>query len=156
MNIFYLDKNPKLAAQMLCDKHVVKMVNETVQILSTVRDKLSLPRPVAPTHPHHPSIIWAGESWANYMWLWQYLIAICKEFEHRYHHKHDYEEFIKGLRCLNFSLFPTAKPTPVRLAVPDKFKHIKNPVVAYRKYYKTKPEEWALNYTNRRIPKWLL
>ena len=35
MNIFFLDENPKHAAQMQCDKHVVKMVLETAQMLST-------------------------------------------------------------------------------------------------------------------------
>ena len=35
MNIFYLDKNPKVAAQMMCDKHVVKMILESAQMLST-------------------------------------------------------------------------------------------------------------------------
>ena len=35
MNIFFLDEDPKYAAQMQCDKHVVKMVLETAQMLST-------------------------------------------------------------------------------------------------------------------------
>ena len=35
MNIFYLDKNPKIAAQMQCDKHVVKMILESAQMLCT-------------------------------------------------------------------------------------------------------------------------
>ena len=51
MNIFYLDRDPKIAAQMMCDKHVVKMILESAQILSTAHrvldgddyaDKLSL------------------------------------------------------------------------------------------------------------------
>ena len=36
MNIFYLDDDPVLAAQQHCDRHVVKMILETAQILSTV------------------------------------------------------------------------------------------------------------------------
>ena len=35
MNIFVLDKNPTIAAQMLCDKHVPKMIVESAQMLST-------------------------------------------------------------------------------------------------------------------------
>ena len=35
MNIFFLHKDPKIAARMQCDKHVVKMVLETAQMLST-------------------------------------------------------------------------------------------------------------------------
>lgn len=35
MNIFYLDGDVTKAAQYHCDKHVVKMVLETAQILCT-------------------------------------------------------------------------------------------------------------------------
>ena len=36
MNKFILDRDPVLAAQYQCDKHVVKMVLETAQIMSTI------------------------------------------------------------------------------------------------------------------------
>ena len=35
MNIFYLDENPKKCAKYHCDKHVVKMIIEYAQLLST-------------------------------------------------------------------------------------------------------------------------
>ena len=35
MNIFYLDREPKTCAEMHCDKHVVKMIIEYAQLLST-------------------------------------------------------------------------------------------------------------------------
>ena len=35
MNIFYLDEKPMTAARMHCDKHVVKMILESAQMLST-------------------------------------------------------------------------------------------------------------------------
>ena len=35
MNIFYLDPRPDTAAEMHCDKHVVKMIIEYGQLLST-------------------------------------------------------------------------------------------------------------------------
>ena len=35
MNIFYVDKDPIVAAKMLIDKHVVKMIVESAQMLST-------------------------------------------------------------------------------------------------------------------------
>lgn len=40
MNIFILDENPQKCAEYHCDKHVVKMILETAQILCTVRHKL--------------------------------------------------------------------------------------------------------------------
>ena len=37
MNIFYLDKDPVKAAEMSCDKHVVKMILESAQMLCTAK-----------------------------------------------------------------------------------------------------------------------
>ena len=38
MNIFVLDRDPTKAAHMMCDKHVVKMIIESAQMLSAVLD----------------------------------------------------------------------------------------------------------------------
>ena len=35
MNIFYLDPDPRTCAEMHCDKHVVKMIIEYAQLMST-------------------------------------------------------------------------------------------------------------------------
>lgn len=35
MNIFYLEHSPELSAQSMADKHIVKMIVETAQLLST-------------------------------------------------------------------------------------------------------------------------
>ena len=35
MNLFILHNDPVIAAQMQCDKHVVKMIIESAQMLST-------------------------------------------------------------------------------------------------------------------------
>jgi hypothetical protein len=37
MNIFYVDKDPVKAAKMLLDKHVVKMILESAQMLCTAK-----------------------------------------------------------------------------------------------------------------------
>jgi hypothetical protein len=37
MNIFILDTDPVKAAEYMCDKHIVKMVTESAQMLSTAR-----------------------------------------------------------------------------------------------------------------------
>ena len=52
MNIFYLDRDPRRAAEMMHDKHVVKMVLETAQILSTVCHRYGVRHPglYRPTH----------------------------------------------------------------------------------------------------------
>ena len=70
MNIFVLDKNPTKAANMLCDKHVVKMIVETAQMLCTtahVNGHLSVPYKA--THKNHPCTLWSNESSANWDWL---------------------------------------------------------------------------------------
>ena len=38
MNIFVLDRDPVKAAQMMCDKHIVKMIIESFQMFSSVID----------------------------------------------------------------------------------------------------------------------
>lgn len=45
MNIFVLDTCPVVAAQYLNDKHVVKMVLESAQILCTVHHEFGLDAP---------------------------------------------------------------------------------------------------------------
>ena len=37
MNIFALDKSPEVSAEMACDKHVVKMILESAQMLCAVQ-----------------------------------------------------------------------------------------------------------------------
>ena len=57
MNIFILDKNPKLAAAMHCDKHVPKMILETAQMLSTAHRVYDTPQAenlYKQAHLNHP------------------------------------------------------------------------------------------------------
>ena len=75
MNIFRLHDDPKIAAQMHCDKHVVKMILETAQMLSTAYRVLSSEKLADDVgmykmaHKNHPSTIWTRPSTENYMWL---------------------------------------------------------------------------------------
>ena len=49
MNIFVLDKDPHIAAQMHCDKHVPKMIVESAQMLSTAHRLLDGEEYMAPS-----------------------------------------------------------------------------------------------------------
>ena len=40
MNIFYVDQDPVVAAQMMCDKHIIKMILESAQMLCSVKRRL--------------------------------------------------------------------------------------------------------------------
>ena len=42
MNIFILNEDPEIAAQELCDKHVVKMILETAQMLCSAFSQVVL------------------------------------------------------------------------------------------------------------------
>lgn len=125
MNIFVLSKNPRRAAQLHTDKHVVKMVLETAQILSTVMDG-----PYKPTHVHHPAVVWAGEHPSNLYWTWRLGVELCKEYTKRYGKKHGCEDVIHSLKPAW-----AARPTYWVQCMPDEYKD-ECPVRAYHKYYR--------------------
>lgn len=76
MNIFVLDYTPQKAAEYHCDKHVVKMILESAQILCAVHHKNGDSNvPYKLTHKNHPCTIWAGESRSNYLWLTQLRVS---------------------------------------------------------------------------------
>ena len=63
MNIFCLDKDPVKAAQMMCDKHIVKMLLESAQLVCTAHRELDVSCNIMPnidkmlyksTHKNHP------------------------------------------------------------------------------------------------------
>ena len=54
MNIFAVDVSPEKAAQALCDAHVVKMILESAQLLSTQDRIRGLDRGYRLTHAEHP------------------------------------------------------------------------------------------------------
>ena len=56
MNIFVLSKNPQIAAHLHCDKHVVKMILETAQLLYSAHPVI--PGGYKRTHVNHPCAVW--------------------------------------------------------------------------------------------------
>ena len=86
MNIFYLDRNPYKAASYFYDKHKVKMILESAQMLCTAHHVYGNPDdvPYRQAHLNHPSTIWARESRPNYFWLYEHMIALGQEYTKRY------------------------------------------------------------------------
>lgn len=99
MNIFVLDSNPALAARTQHDRHVVKMILESCQMLSTAvkhedcerlqfllneADRETLYKP---THANHPCSIWVRESDANFVWLTIHLDSLLREYHRRFPNK---------------------------------------------------------------------
>ena len=85
MNIFYIDTCPVKAAQMQCDKHVVKMILESAQMLCAahhVEGEGNVPYKLA--HKNHPSPVWTRTNKKHYQWLWDHMMALGKEYTERY------------------------------------------------------------------------
>lgn len=175
MNIFFLSLIPTLAAKYHCDKHVVKMVLEAVQILYTAhwikRDPevdwvQSAPlngmnqRGYKKTHPKHPSVLWTVESKGNYVWLCQLTDALNEEFKLRFGKTHSVEPHVQWLKD-NIPPYKENEQvftTPKIAMTPDCKEYAKennlSPVEAYHHYYVTK-KLYFLSYRNLEIPPFL-
>lgn len=90
MNIFVLDRDPVIAARMQCDKHVVKMVLESTQMLCTAYDDA----PYKHTHKNHPCSVWSRDNLFNHMWLLVHAYALADEYSRRYNKTHKCEEVL--------------------------------------------------------------
>lgn len=143
MNIFYLDTNPNTAAQLMCDRHVVKMILETAQLLSTAHYELDGASPAyKPTHRNHPSAVWARASAANYAWLYEHMIALGAEYTRRYGKTHKtILEHAVGLSAVPSNIADDDYTHPPQ-CMPDDCKGV-DTVAAYQAYYALKASEWA-------------
>jgi len=177
MNIFYLDKDPKVCAQYHLDKHVVKMIVEYAQLMSTAHRVLDgkeyfdlskngrrvkryklpdvyLDRVIYKAcHINHPSAVWTRASNQNYKWLFKLWNELCKEYTYRYKKQH--ATFMKLAVDLvktpaNIPIGEFTQPTP---AMPDYCKH-EDSLIAYRKYY-INEKMYMARYTGRELPIWL-
>ena len=87
MNIFYIDNDPQISAICMVDSHVVKMILETAQMLSTAHrivDNNNSPYMYKATHINHPSTKWARETEGNYIWLVSHFKYLGDEYQYRY------------------------------------------------------------------------
>lgn len=170
MNIFLLHLNPKIAAEHHCDKHVVKMILETAQLLYCAHhvldaellqeQNITLPeKAYKKTHPNHPCAIWVRESIINYMWLAELGWYLCKEYQYRYgeHKVHKTERHIEWLMKNPPIGIPYVPATPFRQAMPPEYKR-DDPIEAYRVYYKESKMNVRkiVKYTRRPPPAFLL
>lgn len=152
MNIFVLDANPVIAAQLHLDKHVVKMPLETAQMLCTINAGYDIPVPYKPTHKNHPCTIWANSSRANYQWLVDLGINLCKEYTYRYHKVHACQKIIESLAVCPEQI-PSTPQTAFAQAMPDDCKQ-ENAPQAYQMYYKQYKHHIA-KWTGRAVPSFM-
>ena len=89
MNIFYLNEDPIKAAKHQYNKHIVKMILESAQMLCTAhRYYGNEDVPYKSTHLKHPSTKWVIENRLHYDWLYLHMIALGNEYKRRYGKTH--------------------------------------------------------------------
>ena len=170
MNIFVTDPSPYMSAQVLPDKHVVKMPLETCQMLSIVcshkwghgygelhRINGEPYKTAKGAFSSHPCTIWANESLTNTWWLLKHGLALCAEYTHRYGKVHSCQKTLEEAESIIPFSVPTT-PTHFTRAMPDEYKHDTSidTFTAYKNYIGSKP--WAAsNYLRdpSRKPDWI-
>jgi len=100
MNVFYLDRDPVTAAQMQCDKHVVKMSTEAAQMVSTALlllfpDKVSRDKLFKAAYVNHRANVWLRKCARNIIWLTKHGVSLCEEYTYRYGKKHKSESVVR-------------------------------------------------------------
>ena len=90
MNIFYLHEDPRKAAEYQYNKHVVKMILESAQMLCTAHHHYGNGDnvPYKKAHYNHPSTVWVRDNCENYAWLYSHMLALGEEYTKRYGKTH--------------------------------------------------------------------
>lgn len=152
MNIFALDKDPKLAARYHVDRHVIKMILESAQILCTVNTMYGLPVPYRSTHVNHPCVKWAAKSAQNWLWLYRLAHYLNLEYKYRYGKCVNHKSW-DVIESLDVPRIPQVEMTPFYQAMPEEYK-TSDPIKAYRAYYKYGKVHLHM-WTKRKEPYWL-
>mgnify|MGYP003325523094 FL=1 len=140
MNIFYLDSDPVKAAQIQYNRHVVKMILESAQMLCTAHhvygsDKQKQNVPYKEAHLNHPSTRWTRLCRANYRWLYLHMLALGNEYTKRYGKTHlTIHKCAKFLDIPPMNL-PGGEFTEPPQAMPDQYKVPGCSITAYWNYY---------------------
>ena len=151
MNIFVLDEKVEKCAEYHCDKHVIKMILESAQMLSAVVRLNGHDIGYKLTHKNHPCTIWARESLSNYNWLVRLTRLLNYEYRYRYDKDINHKSY-DLVKTLPIPDLPDIGLTPFAQAMPDQYKN-KNAVKAYRDYYINEKSKF-LTWTNRKTPIW--
>lgn len=172
MNIFVLSEDPKWAARYHCNKHVIKMITETCQLLSNaVRwhvEKTTFSESYKriiyeETHPHHPCTLWVKDKWDNFMWLNNLLGYLIAEYDYRFEKPHKFTKARKLHKLFTKIIADVApladgRPHHFVICMPDDDPDLEelqhDPVKAYRMYY-VKYKSHILKYTKRQEPPWM-
>lgn len=149
MNIFYLDQDLRKCAEYHCDRHVVKMILEYAQLLSSACRMSNLDVGYKLTHKNHPCAVWTRASEQNYLWLVELAHCVNEEYKRRYKHTENHKSF--DLICdLPIPSLPRLSWTEPPKCMPDEYK-VPCVVESYRKYYKSAKSSIA-TWKDTKIP----
>lgn len=153
MNIFVLDTDIDRCARYHCDRHVVKMVLETTQLLNNAR---IIHNPNASliyklTHKNHPATHWTATNKSNFKWLTELGLALCSEYTFRYNKRHKCQNIIEFFSKQDFFI-PNGELTPFVQCMPEIYRG-NNAVDAYRRYYINEKRDIAV-WSKRFSPEW--
>ena len=178
MNLFYLHKEPEVSATLHCDKHVVKMIIEYAQMLSTAhrmldgeayyglskngrkiqRWRLDSDREdilYKASHINHPSTRWVRENAIQYQYAYDMFTNLCDEYTYRYGKVHMTDSKLRNLLDNipnNIQLGEWSEPPQ---CMPDDVKVENNSLQAYHKYYREYKKsfaKWTVSYTHLTLP----
>lgn len=141
MNIFYVSKDPLLAARMLCDQHVIVCSKEAVQMLCAVYRHyvpyflVANSELYASTHANHPCTKWVRSSSKHYAWLTLHAREMFAEYTRRFGKVHKSEAMFRRVSDIPFGMpeLPTFFDPPQ--VMPEQYQNPGNTVAAYRAYY---------------------
>lgn len=178
MNIFYVETDPYKAAQSMVDTHVIKMILESAQLLSTAHRLLDgeeyigqsktgrkakrwrLPDDreyilYSATHINHPSAVWCRQTNNNYTWLYCHFVGLLNEYTYRYGKTHKCADPVFGFALSRVPhSIPVGPLTPVTPAMLDEYKIGVDSLASYRNYYKH-GKVHLHKYTKREMPEWM-
>jgi len=154
VNLFYLHEDPQICASMHCDKHVVKMIIETAQLLSTAVRTIepNAPNVYKTSHLNHPSARWVRANAQNYRWATLLLKFLGEEYERRYGKRHKTIREVYGSFAQYEGRMPAGEFYPPPQVVPEQHKR-DDTVEAYRSYYHDKLS--FIFYKKGGWPEWL-
>jgi len=178
MNIFILDRDPVKAAQMQCDKHIVKMPLESAQMLSTAHRMLDgelhyelstkgrkvkryrLPddredKLYKAVHFNHPCTAWTMLSNNNYNWHFVHFQALSEEFKYRFGKDHSSWTDLNEILSMPPRNIPIGYKTQPPLAMGSNPECMFEDVVkSYRAFYQTKQKRFTMSWRSRPVPDW--
>lgn len=164
MNIFALDINPSIAAKYHCNKHVVKMIVETVQLLSTANRLNGIDKGYKATHNNHPCSVWIRSSKENYEWACDLLKHLHSEWLYRFDHSpnkvHKSYNVAIADNLFDSSFLPSNSLTPFLTVMPEEYiinsskDKMENAIMSYRNYYANAKESMH-NWGKQSTPHWL-